>query len=380
MSSPQHDPPVAPGRSSLARGTFAVGKWIVAIPVHFTLVIGLLSACGGEPATPPVAAPTASSTPSSSATTTPTPSLSPTPTPTRTPSPTPTPSPTTATASPTPSPIPSKTPTPTPELSSPAGEALAALTVSKAGSGEDYDRDTQFGDWADPDNNGCDARNDILARDLTNPVSSDGCTITSGTLSDPYTGTTINFERGPATSSDVQIDHVVALGNAWITGADRLTQDKRVALANDPLNLLAVDGPTNGSKSAQDASEWLPPNTSFRCEYVALQIAVKTRYDLFVTAPEKQAMTEVLAGCPDQELPEAGPIPQLPATTPEPPAPEPVEPQPPAPAEPALPGGDVYYENCAAARAAGAAPIYIGQPGYRAGLDRGGEEGVACED
>lgn len=90
-------------------------------------------------------------------------------------------------------------------------------------------------------------------------------------------------------------------------------------------------------------------------------------------------MTEVLAGCPDQELPEAGPIPQLPATTPEP-APEPVEPQPPAPAEPALPGGDVYYENCAAARAAGAAPIYIGQPGYRAGLDRGGEEGVACED
>lgn len=241
-----------------------MGKWIVAIPVHFTLVIGLLSACGGEPATPPVAAPTASSTPSSSATITPTPSSSPTPTPTPTPSPTPPPSPTTAKASPTPSPTPSKTPTTTPELSSPAGEALAALTVGTAGSVEDYDRDTQFGGWADPDNNGCDARNDILARDLTNPVSSDGCTITSGTLSDPYTGTTINFERGPATSSDVQIDHVVALGNAWITGAERLTQDKRVALANDPLNLLAVDGPTNGSKSAQDAAEWLPPNCTDR--------------------------------------------------------------------------------------------------------------------
>lgn len=357
-----------------------MGKWVVAIPVHFMLVIGLLNACGGEPTTTPVSAPTSTSTPSASLTPTPSPTSSPTPTPSSSPSPTPTPSPTTAKASPTPSPTPSKTPSPTPELSSPAGEALAALTVGKAGSGEDYDRDTQFGGWADPDGNGCDARNDILARDLTNPVSTNGCIITSGTLADPYTGTTINFERGPATSSDVQIDHVVALGNAWITGADRLTQDKRVALANDPLNLLAVDGPTNGSKSAQDASEWLPPNTSFRCEYVARQIAVKARYDLFVTAPEKQAMTEVLGGCPDQKLSEAGPIPQVPVTASAPPAPQPVEPQPPAPAEPALPGGDVYYENCAAARAAGAAPLYKGQPGYRPGLDRGGEEGVACED
>ncbi|WP_270451720.1 GmrSD restriction endonuclease domain-containing protein [Kocuria marina] len=256
------------------------------------------------------------------------------------------------------------------------------MTVSQAGSGDDYDRDAQFGGWADPDGNGCDARNDILARDLTNPVSSDGCTITSGVLADPYTETTINFVRGVATSSDVQIDHVVALGNAWITGADRLSQQKRVALANDPLNLLAVDGPTNGSKSAQDASQWLPPNASFHCQYVARQIAVKTRYDLFVTEPEKQAMTKVLTGCPDQGLPEAGPIPQVPqapAITSDPPAPEPA--QPPAAVEPVAPGGDdIYYENCAAARAAGAAPIYRGEPGYRPGLDKGGEEGVACED
>jgi len=247
--------------------------------------------------------------------------------------------------------------------SSPAEQALAALQVEAAGSGDDYSRLDQFGDWADPDGNGCDARNDVLARDLVDEVlGDDGCTVRSGTLHDPYTATTIQFVRGPATSADVQIDHVVALKNAWISGADRLGQDDRVALANDPLNLQAVDGPTNGDKSASDASQWLPPNEEYHCEYVARQIAVKTRYGLSVTTDEKQAMSEVLSGCPDQDVPESVASAQA-ADAGAAPAQE----------------QDIYYENCEAVRAAGAAPLHEEDPGYRPELDRGGAPGVACE-
>ncbi|HST71777.1 MAG TPA: HNH endonuclease family protein [Kocuria rosea] len=269
--------------------------------------------------------------------------------------------------------------------SSPAGRALAELPVERAGSGEDYDREEQFGGWADPDGNGCDARNDVLARDLVDEeVDDDGCTVLSGTLDDPYTGRTIDFVRGPATSADVQIDHVVALKNAWISGADRLSRDERVALANDPLNLRATDGPTNGDKSDADASRWLPPDESFRCEYVATQVAVKTRYDLFVTADEKDAMAEVLSGCPGQELPETVPPAGAagaaePASAPTPAAAAPAA----GPASPAASSAasaaEVYYADCAAVRAAGAAPLRSDQPGYRAALDRGGAEGLACE-
>ncbi len=271
---------------------------------------------------------------------------------------------------------------PAPEATSPAERALAALPVEDAGAGDDYDRLAQFGDWADPDGNGCDARNDVLARDLTGVVvGDDGCTVLSGTLEDPYTGRTIAFRRGPLTSADVQIDHVVALKNAWVSGADRLAPETRTALANDPLNLLAVDGPTNGEKSAADAAAWLPPEESFRCEYVALQIAVKTRYELAVTAPERDAMADVLAGCPDQELPGGTPPTGNAAPT-----------GPSAPDSPATgssaPGSaanrsaatdEVYYADCAAVRAAGAAPLRSDQPGYRPALDRGGVEGLACE-
>jgi hypothetical protein len=246
------------------------------------------------------------------------------------------------------------------EETSPAARALAALPVEDAGTGEDYDRLAQFGDWADPDGNGCDARNDTLARDLTGDVVDDGCRVLSGILEDPYTGRTIAFERGPLTSADVQIDHVVALKDAWVSGADRLAPDERTALANDPLNLRAVDGPTNGEKSASDAAEWLPPNESFRCEYVATQIAVKTRYELVVTAPERDAMADVLAGCPDQDVPSDVPPAGDAAAGP-------------SPAE------EIFYADCAAVRAAGAAPLRSDQPGYRPALDRGGVEGLACE-
>jgi len=169
-----------------------------------------------------------------------------------------------------------------------------------------YARD-QFGTaWKDVDRNGCDTRNDILNRDLTSviyKVSSQDCVVLSGVLVDPYSGESINFLRGVATSSDVQIDHIVALSNAWQTGAFKLTIEKRTALANDPLNLLAVKGRLNSQKGDGDAATWLPPKKSYRCSYVARQVAVKYKYGLWLTAPEKAAILKLLKPCPAQLIP-----------------------------------------------------------------------------
>jgi hypothetical protein len=169
-----------------------------------------------------------------------------------------------------------------------------------------YTRD-QFGPaWADVDRNGCDTRNDILKRDLVSEVfkeKTNGCTVLTGTLVDPFSGETINFVQGAKTSSEVQIDHVVALSNAWQTGAFKLTADQRKAFANDPLNLLAVKGRLNSQKGDGDAATWLPPLKSFRCDYVSKQIAVKIKYKLWFTAPEKEAMIRILKTCPEKALP-----------------------------------------------------------------------------
>ncbi|WP_426767183.1 HNH endonuclease family protein [Pseudarthrobacter sp. 1G09] len=163
-----------------------------------------------------------------------------------------------------------------------------------------YTRD-EFGPaWADTDRNGCDTRNDILARDLTGETFKPGtsnCVVLTGTLADKYTGTTINFVRGQGTSSAVQIDHVVALSDAWQKGAQQLSADQRKELANDPLNLMAADGPTNGAKGDKDAATWLPPNKAFRCEYVTRQAAVKAKYHLWVTRAEHDAIGGILQGC-----------------------------------------------------------------------------------
>lgn len=200
-------------------------------------------------------------------------------------------------------------PTPAQPVSTPTsstGTALAALDtlpVKGRAPKTGYTR-AQFGDgWATV--GGCDTRNRILYRDMPGAIVSNDCKVTSGTLNDPYTGKTIQFTRGADTSDDVQIDHVVALSNAWQTGAQQLTADQRIALANDPLELLAVDGPANQAKSDGDAATWLPSNKAFRCQYVARQIAVKQKYTLWVTAAEKEAMQRVLAACPAQELPTA---------------------------------------------------------------------------
>jgi hypothetical protein len=181
-----------------------------------------------------------------------------------------------------------------------AEKILDSLAVKGRAPKTGYDR-AQFGQrWADVNRNGCDTRNDILQRDLANIVFKPGthsCVVLSGDLIDPYSGTTINFVRGNITSMEVQIDHVVALGNAWVTGAFKLTLEKRTEFANDPLNLLAVKGVLNSQKQDGDAATWLPPLKSYRCTYVSKQIAVKAKYGLWVTAPEKAAMKSVLAKC-----------------------------------------------------------------------------------
>ena len=187
-----------------------------------------------------------------------------------------------------------------------ATAVLETLAVKGRAPKTGYTR-AQFGPaWADVDRNGCDTRNDILKRDLTSityRAKTRNCVVESGTLVDRYSGETINFVKGNISSMEVQIDHVVALSNAWQTGAFKLTADQRKALSNDPLNLFAVKGRLNSQKGDGDAATWLPPLKSFRCSYVAQQIAVKAKYSLWVTAPEKAAMVSILSKCPTQKVP-----------------------------------------------------------------------------
>jgi hypothetical protein len=284
-----------------------------------------------------------------------------------------------------------------------AGTALAALEgldVKGRAPKTGYDRD-QFGPaWTDTDRNGCDTRNDILARDLTGQTFKPGtrdCVVATGVLDDPYTATRIHFQRGQDTSTAVQVDHVVALSDAWQKGAQQLTASQRTAFANDPLNLLAVDGPANAQKGDGDAATWLPANRSFRCDYVARQIAVKATYELWVTAAERDAMTRVLASCPDQVLPDAGtaarayeitprstqsakPAPAKTTQAPKPHAPKTQAPAP-APVTQAPQQGrtDPDFGTCKAAKAAGYGPYVRGvDPEY--GWYRDADsDGTVCE-
>lgn len=190
-----------------------------------------------------------------------------------------------------------------PEQSQEAIVALDQLAVKGRAPKTGYER-SQFDDgW--PRIGGCDVRNHILARDMSNVSmrSETDCTVMSGVLLDPYTANTINFMRGADTSDAVQIDHVVAMSDAWQKGAQELLPEEREAFANDFLNLLAVDGPTNQKKGDGDAATWLPPNKDYRCRYVARQIAVKQKYRLWVTEAERNVMQKVLDACPGQLLP-----------------------------------------------------------------------------
>jgi Protein of unknown function (DUF1524) len=180
--------------------------------------------------------------------------------------------------------------------------ALNKLDIKGRAPKTNYSRDKFGTGWVAI--GGCDTRNIILNRDLTDTLVDESCQVQKGTLNDPYTGLTIMFTRGPGSSSAVQIDHVVALSDAWQKGAQQMTYDTRVNFANDPLELLAVDGPANQQKSDGDAATWLPSYIPFRCQYVARQIAVKQKYSLWVTMPEYEAMKKILDTCPQQLLPD----------------------------------------------------------------------------
>ncbi|MFD7437447.1 HNH endonuclease family protein [Streptomyces sp. NPDC059861] len=192
-----------------------------------------------------------------------------------------------------------------------AGGGGAALTAAQSlpvkgrAPRTGYDRDRFGSPWADTDSNSCGTRDDILKRDLDDVEFADGdCEVASGALDpDPYSGKDVAFVRG---RSQVDIDHVVALSDAWQKGARQWDPGKRIAFANDPLNLVAVDAGTNRAKGDGDTATWLPPNRSYRCTYVAAQVAVKKKYGLWVTSAEKSAMTGVLADCPGQRLPTGG--------------------------------------------------------------------------
>lgn len=188
-------------------------------------------------------------------------------------------------------------------------QALSQLEVKGRAAKTGYSRSNFGPGWMRY--GGCDMRNLILARDMTEVVRDEQCRVVTGMLDDPYTGQRIAFIRGPISSQDVQIDHVVALSDAWQKGARGLTQQQRIDLSNDPLNLLAVEGAANQQKADSDAASWLPPNRPFRCQFVARQIAVKQKYTLWVTSAERDMMARVLERCPGQQLP----TPQQPGDT-----------------------------------------------------------------
>lgn len=255
--------------------------------------------------------------------------------------------------------------------------ALNALNVRSWSSHSGYARN-QFGKaWLDVDSNGCGTRDDILNRDLGNVAKSGWCVVTSGVLRDPYTGATIYFARGGA--SEVDIDHVVALSNAWQTGAASWPYAKRVALANDPVNLLAVDSSANRQKGDADASEWLP-RRSYQCAYIARQITVKRKYRLFVTPAEKTAMKQVLSRCPAVPLPASGSQPTVAANAGSAPI---YSGSGTANGNTKIPpphsGTDPRFPTCKAAKASGYGPYLRGRDVEYGWYRDGDSDGVVCE-
>lgn len=185
-----------------------------------------------------------------------------------------------------------------------ARSLIDQLDTAPPGPADAYDRD-QFGQsWSDAgtagllwSRNGCDTRNDLLRRDLDNPEirpGTNGCVAVAGTLPDPYTGTVIDFHRN-GNPSAVQIDHIIPLAEAWRTGAANWDDDTRLNFANDPLNLLAVDGPANQSKGDSPPSEWMPDPDNLQCSYAARYAAVAVAYDLPVTDNSKDTMLRACA-------------------------------------------------------------------------------------
>ena len=180
-----------------------------------------------------------------------------------------------------------------------ASEVLAKLEVKGRAPKTGYKRTEFYNGW--PDIDGCNLRQRILKRDFgETAVTDEKCNVVAGKFYEPYTGEVMEFHTRKEISKGVQIDHVVALSDAWQKGAQYKTSEVRYQIATDPLNLIAVQAAANQQKSDGDAATWLPRNKSFRCQYVARQISVKFKYELWVTEAEKNAMSQILASCPEQ--------------------------------------------------------------------------------
>lgn len=179
-----------------------------------------------------------------------------------------------------------------------ASEILELLEVKGRAPKTGYSRDEFYSGW--PTVEGCNLRQRIIKREFGESAVLDGCYVVAGEFVEPYTGKLLKFVEKAEISKGIQIDHVVALSDAWQKGAQYMSAESRYAIATDPLNLLAVDAAVNSQKSDGDAATWLPSNKAFRCQYVARQVSVKYKYGLWVTGAEKEAISKVLSVCPNE--------------------------------------------------------------------------------
>lgn len=179
-------------------------------------------------------------------------------------------------------------------------DVLEQLAVKGRAPKTGYSRDEFYSDW--PKISGCSLRQIIIKREVGDSavLADDNCTVIKGTFVEPYTGQTLEFTEKSEISKGLQIDHIVALSDAWQKGAQQLSKDERYNLATDPLNLVAVDASANQQKSDGDAATWLPANKAFRCQYVARQVSVKYKYGLWVTQAEHDAIAKILTACPTE--------------------------------------------------------------------------------
>ena len=179
-------------------------------------------------------------------------------------------------------------------------DILQSLEVKGRAPKTGYKREEFYDGW--PEVDGCNLRQRIIKREFGDSAVLDGCNVIGGEYDEPYTGEHKVFTEREQISKGIQIDHVVALSDAWQKGAQYQTTEERYQMATDPLNLLAVDATANKQKSDGDAATWLPSNKAFRCQYVARQISVKYKYKLWLTTAEKEAMTSILQKCPNQTV------------------------------------------------------------------------------
>ena len=186
----------------------------------------------------------------------------------------------------------------TPSPSTPAAALLAEIPTAGPAPAAEYDRDLFGQRWADVDRNGCDTRNDTLARDLVDVTFKPGthdCVVLTGTLLDPYTGETVTFTRVSEGYQPVQIDHRIPLAVAWSTGAANWTDEKRRQFANDPANLQATTA--NQTKGDSAPAEWLPAGAAAACEYSTRYIEVAYAYELAIADADRTALASALSCC-----------------------------------------------------------------------------------